>query len=309
MLTLHALLALDNKKPDLALEDIKANYIVLTGVKRDPTLVGGLVAIGVAAISNAAVYDGLARHAWSDAQLEEIEEMLKPINFLADFQFAMRCAVVGSTTNLEYFQHLREPLLKKLIGASGSDASQIILFAAWPSGWWDQNKSRMANSVFQSLANVDPQARLVFPKADGDLQHQIEQANARWDAFAPWKILANISAGPITRATQKYAQAQVWIDEARIACALERYRLAHGVYPGKLDELVPACIDEVPHDILNGEPYRYQLRQDGTFLLYSVGWNQTDEGGKVALKEGYTVPTIDYDNGDWVWPTPKPAKL
>jgi hypothetical protein len=308
VLTLHALLALDNKKPDLALEDIKVNYIVLSGAMRDPSLVGGLVAIGMTAISNATIYDGLARHAWSDAQLEEIEEMLKPINFLADFQFAMRCEVVGSTTNLEYFQHLREPLLKKLIGASGSDASQIILFAAWPGGWWDQNKSRMANSVFQSLNNVDPQARLVFPKADGDLQHQIEQANARWDAFAPWKILANISAGPITRATQKYAQAQVWIDEARIACALERYRLAHGVYPGKLDELVPACIDEVPHDILNGEPYRYQLRQDGTFLLYSVGWNQTDDGGKVVFKNEAKTQ-VDYEQGDWVWPTPKPAKL
>ena len=97
---------------------------------------------------------------------------------------------------------------------------------------------------------------------------------------------------------------QVWIDETRIACALERYRLAQGVYPGALDTLAPAYIDELPHDIMNGQPYHYQLRPDGTYLLYSVGWNQTDDGGKVVFKKDAPL-VIDYEQGDWVWPTPQ----
>ena len=96
------------------------------------------------------------------------------------------------------------------------------------------------------------------------------------------------------------------MDETRIACALERYRLAQGVYPGSLDTLAPAYINELPHDIMNGQPYHYQFRPDGTFLLYSVGWNQTDDGGKVVFKKD--APTqIDYNEGDWVWPTVQPA--
>jgi hypothetical protein len=99
----------------------------------------------------------------------------------------------------------------------------------------------------------------------------------------------------------------MWIDEVRIACALERYRLAHGAYPGSLDALVPTCIDALPCDPINGQAYHYRIRSDGTFLLYSVDWNQKDDGGTSSLsllrsaKPGDSSP----GNGDWVWPTAK----
>jgi hypothetical protein len=94
------------------------------------------------------------------------------------------------------------------------------------------------------------------------------------------------------------------LDEDRIVCGLERYRLTHGSYPPNLDALVPACIDELPHDIINGEPYRYRLKPDGTFLLYSVGWNQSDEGGILAEKPD-NPNAINFEQGDWVWPMVK----
>jgi hypothetical protein len=103
----------------------------------------------------------------------------------------------------------------------------------------------------------------------------------------------------------QYFQSQVLLDETRIACALERYRLVHGAYPAALVNLAPDFISEVPHDVVNGEPYRYRVRPDGTFLLYSVGWDQKDEGGLVVN----TLPaSADPDDsprmhGDWVWPT------
>jgi hypothetical protein len=304
ILTLHAILALDHHQPDLALEDIKINYKLLSGAKRDPTLVGGLVAIGINAINGAALYDGLAQHSWSDAQLVDLDQMLKPINFLTDYQFAMRSEIAQSIVNFDCFKKRAHRDHRVFQGLDPQVPLMSRFAPRWPDGWWDDNKSQLAAFLFRALANVDPKLRLVFPKADSDLQHEIEQANARWDAYAPWKILSNIAAGPIANATHQFAQAQVRIDEARIACALERYRLAHGVYPGSLDALVPAYIDSIPHDIMNGQPYHYQLRPDGTYLLYSVGWNQTDDGGKVVYKKD--SPTqVDYTQGDWVWPTPQ----
>jgi hypothetical protein len=181
---------------------------------------------------------------------------------------------------------------------------ETLFVAICPGGWWDDNKCRIAEIFSQSLTAVNPQSRLVFPKVDFDLQHGVDQARTKWDANAPWKILANVGVGPITHAARRYADAQVWVDEARIACALERYRLAHGVYPGSLDALVPACIDELPHDIMNGAPYHYQLRPDGAFALYSVGWNQIDDCGKVVYKTD-SPKQIDYERGDLAWPTPK----
>jgi hypothetical protein len=86
---------------------------------------------------------------------------------------------------------------------------------------------------------------------------------------------------------------------ARVACVLERYRLAHGEYPESLDALAPQFIGKLPHDIINGQPLHYRRTDDGKFVLYSVGWNETDDSGTVVfLKSGSAV---DRDKGDWVW--------
>jgi hypothetical protein len=47
----------------------------------------------------------------------------------------------------------------------------------------------------------------------------------------------------------------------------------------------------LPHDIIGGQPLKYQ-QTDGQFLLYSVGWNETDDGGQF---------NHSYDQADWVW--------
>jgi hypothetical protein len=78
-----------------------------------------------------------------------------------------------------------------------------------------------------------------------------------------------------------------------VACALERYHLAHNDYPESLDALVPAFLDQLPHEVVDAKALRYQRTQDSRYLLYSVGWNQRDEGGLRANA---------VEQGDWVWP-------
>ena len=70
-----------------------------------------------------------------------------------------------------------------------------------------------------------------------------------------------------------------------MAIALERYRLAHGEYPDSLDALAPQFIAKVPHDVIGGQPLHYRRTSDGQFVLYSVGWNETDDGGVVVQPE------------------------
>ena len=88
---------------------------------------------------------------------------------------------------------------------------------------------------------------------------------------------------------------------ARVAIALERYRLAHGEYPDSLDALAPQFMEKIPHDIINGEPLHYRL-DDARFVLYSVGWNERDDGGTVGLTKNGNV---DPDKGDCVWRYPE----
>jgi len=90
---------------------------------------------------------------------------------------------------------------------------------------------------------------------------------------------------------------------------LERYRLAHGQLPDTLDALVPEFLDRVPNDVINGQPLRYRQTGADQFVLYSVGWNEIDDGGTIAWIEGRT-PRQDLERGDWVWssqPQPQPS--
>jgi hypothetical protein len=101
------------------------------------------------------------------------------------------------------------------------------------------------------------------------------------------------------------------VDLAQVAVALERYHLARGAYPESLDALAPQFLGKLPHDIINGQPLHYRRTSDpssqssdaasGQFVLYSVGWNETDDGGEAGLKKDGSV---DIRTGDWVWRYP-----
>jgi len=71
------------------------------------------------------------------------------------------------------------------------------------------------------------------------------------------------------------------------ALAIKRFRARHGSYPKSLADLAPEFLKTVPIDFIDGKPLRYSLGDDGHFLLYSIGLNCVDEGGKLPkLKQG-----------------------
>jgi len=76
---------------------------------------------------------------------------------------------------------------------------------------------------------------------------------------------------------------------------LERFHLARAGYPDTLQALTPEYIAAVPNDIVSAAPYRYQRLGNGRYLLYSVGWDETDDQGREAEQR---------DQGDWVWRYP-----
>jgi len=108
-------------------------------------------------------------------------------------------------------------------------------------------------------------------------------------------------------AAEKFAWAQASTDMARIAIALERYRLVHGGYPEKLDVLSPQFLVEIPHDVIGGQPFHYRHETNGQFILYSIGWNERDDGGAIVLKKD-SKTTLDLSEGDWVWRYPAAAE-
>ena len=114
------------------------------------------------------------------------------------------------------------------------------------------------------------------------------------------QILSEVMLPSFKKLPMRAAFGQVAANQAVLACALERFRLAHGQFPEKLDDLKPDFISTLPHDVLTGADYKYRRNENGSFVLYSVGWNEKDDGGITALKD----KSMDMTQGDWVWEYP-----
>ncbi len=70
---------------------------------------------------------------------------------------------------------------------------------------------------------------------------------------------------------------------------------------GVLEALSPAYLASLLQDVVTGAPLKYRRTESGGFLLYSFGWNETDDGGTVA---SITSGGVDFKQGDWVWRYP-----
>jgi hypothetical protein len=160
----------------------------------------------------------------------------------------------------------------------------------WPRGWTYQNMVNVALLELKPLDGFDLTHDTIAPR-------KFAEASRELDKFlrqkSPYKILAAIAIPNFTKAEQTAAHNQTMVNEAQIVCALERYRLAHGEYPETLDALAPQFIEKIPHDLIGGNPLNYRPTIGGKFLLYSIGWNETDDGGKDGGN--------DLTRYDWVW--------
>ncbi len=65
-----------------------------------------------------------------------------------------------------------------------------------------------------------------------------------------------------------------------LAFALAIYHADRGSYPATLADLVPKYIATVPKDIFGHDAELHYARQGDGYLLYSVGSNGKDDGGK-----------------------------
>ena len=65
-----------------------------------------------------------------------------------------------------------------------------------------------------------------------------------------------------------------------VAFALAAYRIDHGSYPARLNDLRPAYLKEVPKNVFAGDADLHYSRKGDGYLLYSVGENGKDDGGR-----------------------------
>jgi hypothetical protein len=310
-LQLRAIAELQNDQSDQALADVKLALRLTDSIHTEPFLITHLVRIAMVQITLQPIYEGLAEHKWSEAQLAELDSELAKLDFLPDYRLAMRGEMVlcqeGVTDYLRRHPERLSNLSGDFGGGDGNSSSPGTFFNSFsyfsliPSGWFYQNELRGSRFMVQQYVPLaDLEHRIVSPASlrRAETAHDLEFNHAN-----PYNRLEAMLLPSLGGAVKRFAYAQSFVDLARMAIALERHRLAHGEYPESLDVLAPQFMDKIPRDIITGQPLHYRRTGDGQFVLYSVGWNETDDGGVVVF-EGKKTDRVDISQGDWVWRYP-----
>jgi N-sulfoglucosamine sulfohydrolase len=172
--------------------------------------------------------------------------------------------------------------LLDMAAQSGIDWDQVLRMG---NAWYD----RMA-AAYRKPTRTERQAAL--GKIDSDIRKLIESARD-WKALAlgalgnPREVLSQrmgeIMIALLLPAFSTAANAEdrgaMLFELTNVAMALAEYRADQGLFPVKLADLAPKYLARVPQDIFSAADLHYQRQGDG-YLLYSVGPNGRDDGGK-----------------------------
>jgi hypothetical protein len=258
------------------------------------------------------VWEGLVGHRWQDAQLLTLQQRFATMDLLGEFRLRMR----GETFVM---MNLADQLQARLEGrrsAWGEHRSPApeeerllisFLRIVYPIGWLYQDKVW----IYRFYERRSDVSRALEPANRRHLNAEMRRAT---DPF-----LLTLVVPKLTEVFQEGTQAALFLQtacqEAMVACALERYRLAQGRYPDSLAALVPTWLKQVPADLLDptGSPLKYHRESNGGFVLYSIGLNRLDDHGKPPPPHDswhgampFEEPFVRLDEGDWAWIQPGP---
>jgi hypothetical protein len=276
-----------------AVQDIRLCLRLAESVREEAFLISQLVRIAIVQTAVQPVWESCARHEWTEEQLAALQAALANVRLLDDYGRTIRGERAFSIAVIDSMRAGKVPYSEVL----GND--DVLRVRLLPSGWFYQNQltiSRLHQERTIPLVNA-AQNRVFVQQVRG------AEDVPELKKFNPYTIFASLLYPAVAKTATRFASGQTTVDLATVACALERHRLAHGQYPEQLDPLVPRFMAKIPTDVINGELLKFRREPDGTFVLYSVGWNETDDGGEPGLTKSGTGP--DPNQGDWVWRYPK----
>lgn len=305
------------------------------GLSREPVLIATLTEFVCLDGVMQPIWEGLEKRQWSADDLKALQERLAGFDPARNLRDALR--VERAAFFVQIMEDMQNPAavrqwIPQLAGPSSDDPPDTFWKAVrktlgipdsprralWdflpyaPRGWFMQN-SAFGSHLFQRgvIDPIDVNKGFVHPEESLIVEQQRERLPLR-----PGNFLAKEVVPIFASSLGRIVRTQAALNEAVTACALERYFLDHGDYPATLAELVPAYLDRVRPDPVDGAPLRYRRTVDGRFLLYSIGSDRHDDGGALEWpparlwrhgdspyvgEKPYGLPRPDDTRGDWIW--------
>ena len=293
-----------------------------------PRLLDGLMAFtidGLALAGNVALVLSEKLTAKQAAEFQADLEELPPLpDLLEKFDRGERFKYLDTATSIARYGRRA---IRGLLGSEGSRTSQTRkTLTQWvtnsPVDWDDV--LRIGNSYYDRVLQAcrdlaHPQRESVLesiekklriragelkdPKSIAQFLLAVKSARAMPNERVA-AILARLLMPEMSVAVGVESRAAARIRETHLALALARYHSDHGAYPPALKELTPKYIEKLPPDPFAGGPFRYR-RQGKGYLLYSVGSNRKDDGGRNKWLDFAAEDDPDYEGDDIGIRTPR----
>ena len=296
------MLRVEEKKYDEAWQDLLACHRLGRLVGRGGTLIEGLVGVALDNIASKADV-GFLQAAKLDAKqykkcladlqaLPPMPKMADKMNLTERFWF-LEAIMIIDREGVDY--------LESMAGGSNGDKSLFtgilgkVFFAQIQ---WDpalRNCNKVYDRMYAAMSMKDRGMReKEMKQIDIDLR-KLKASLTDTDGIkkrildssdigeAKGKYLGDLMICLFVPASQKVLQSADRTEQLQrnlhVAFALAAYKADKGDYPLKLDALTPKYLATVPNDLFSGKALRYAT-VDFDYLLYSVGPNGKDEGGR-----------------------------
>jgi len=317
----ETVLALHDRKRDAAWTNLLAVTCLATAYSPEPIEVSQLVRFGCVGIAFDATWSALQAPGWTEAQLAALQRRWEAVELWSGLPetAAYSRANMAGLIQLER----REPIL------GGMPFSDVMRH---PRDAWAEVQRYWSRGKYRRQGSYEDERAVLSYYQDRELELRRAVQAGTWaemrqlpgvTSFVPFnstnssralmmmnmRQLAVSAQGGGVSLPGRAAEAEARRRLVVTALALERYRLRHERYPGSLAELVPELLKAPAVDFMDGQPIRYRVTEDGHFLLYSVGLDCVDNGGRIrrAGRRGVpfseTVREFESPQGiDLAWP-------
>jgi hypothetical protein len=308
----RAMLRLDEKQYDRAWQDLMSCYRLGRLVAQGPLVIDvlfgtafqGMAAEGIWTFAGSVELSALQSHKC----LSDLQQLPLPPDTDRIWRLGERIFEVGYIYDLSKGD--RDFL--KYFGILKHDSSREALrnLATDPHMDWDE-VLRLLNAALSKYLTVLGEEKYVVKrekaqKLDADIAEECRKAlepAALEKALSPHAspkdkarhfvaILSNSGIANAAWTIPPPYRSQAFARLSQLSLALSVYHAENHSYPATLADLVTKYISEVPNDPFSSENFRYTVK-DGGYLLYSVGMNAKDDGGKNYLADNDYSPVAD----------------
>ncbi len=272
LLKLQAMLAVDDKDFDKAVEAIHAMLAAGDSLRNEPIFISQLVRNACHGITMDALQYALERGTFTEGQLGRLSALFANQADPHAFSRGLQGEYIVGMAIFDRPERMAD-LYRDLFGVESyvPGATRTLLRVASMTGWTEADRYRYLSRLGELTAISRMPVHEAIPAMLG-----YEDQIRRNDSWVP-TISRNLSSG-LVNAVHSFGRDQAQIQFASTAIALERYQLFASTLPDRLDQLVPSFLSALPQDPFDGQPLRYRRTENG-YLLYSAGYNQRDDGG------------------------------